>query len=137
MIVLGFVPADLDVINSFSSWFVNTSCEHFVAILSSSGCNSVVECLLPKQDVEGSSPFTRSIRSEGGFCYPPDSLRVQIDRYELHCDVRGFSPVTICHVKGCVRYFADFLGGIESVAAVSGDELRKFIVYLKDRKAWP
>ena len=26
------------------------------------GCNSVVECLLPKQDVEGSNPFTRSIK---------------------------------------------------------------------------
>ena len=24
------------------------------------GCNSAVECLLPKQDVEGSNPFTRS-----------------------------------------------------------------------------
>ena len=26
------------------------------------GCNSVAECLLPKQDVEGSNPFTRSIK---------------------------------------------------------------------------
>ena len=25
-----------------------------------SGCNSAAECLLPKQDVEGSNPFTRS-----------------------------------------------------------------------------
>ena len=25
-----------------------------------SGCNSAEECLLPKQDVEGSNPFTRS-----------------------------------------------------------------------------
>ena len=24
------------------------------------GCNSAAECLLPKQDVEGSNPFTRS-----------------------------------------------------------------------------
>ena len=31
-------------------------------ILAVRGCNSVVECLLPKEKVEGSNPFTRSIR---------------------------------------------------------------------------
>ncbi len=33
-----------------------------------SGCNSVVECLLPKQDVEGSNPFARSSLSSFFFC---------------------------------------------------------------------
>ncbi len=31
------------------------------------GCNSAVECLLPKQGVTGSNPATRSIRCQGRF----------------------------------------------------------------------
>ena len=77
VIVLGLVPADLDMINSSSSGLVNTFCEHSEAVFvntsrlaetycelfeSTCGCNSAVECLLPKQDVEGSNPFTRSIK---------------------------------------------------------------------------
>ena len=53
------VPDDLEVIKSSSSWLVNTSCEHFVA---KCGSNSAVECLLPKQDVVGSNPITRSTK---------------------------------------------------------------------------
>ena len=34
------------------------------------GCNSAVECLLPKQDVVGSNPITRSIRRKGVSCLP-------------------------------------------------------------------
>ena len=30
-----------------------------------SGCNSAVECLLPKQDVVGSNPITRSMKLKG------------------------------------------------------------------------
>ena len=37
------------------------TCEHFVSV---GGCNSAVECLLPKQDVVGSNPITRSIDSK-------------------------------------------------------------------------
>ena len=41
--------------------------------LNSSGCNSVVECLLPKQDVEGSNPFARSIHPLSPRPVPPIS----------------------------------------------------------------
>jgi len=95
-----------------------------------SGCNSAAECLLPKQDVEGSNPFTRSIRRKGVSCLP-DLLSTQMERYQLHAQARGFSPATITHVKRCVRFFTDFLGAPTEVSEVTGEDLRRFIVHLK------
>ena len=108
----------------------------WVRIKIQGGCNSAVECLLPKQDVVGSNPITRSIRREGGSCYPPESLAAQLERYQFYSDAQGYSPATVGHVSRCLAYFSDFIGGIEDVGAVSGDSLRKFIVYLRTRKVW-
>ena len=48
---------------------------------------------------------------------------------------QGFSEVTVIHTERCVRAFAAFSGGIGDVAAVGADDLRRFIIYLKDRTA--
>jgi len=60
----------------------------------------------------------------------------QIERYQFYTDASGYSPATVGHVRRCLAYFAKFMGGIEDVAKVSGDDLRKFIVYLRERRVW-
>ena len=46
---------------------------------------------------------------------------------------QGYSEETIAHVELAVRLFTEFLGGIEDVSLVDGDDLRRFIVCLKDK----
>ena len=50
--------------------------------------------------------------------------------------LRGLSPKTIRHVTLAMRLSDDFLGGIEDVRRVSGDDLRRFIVALQQRLKW-
>ncbi len=91
--------------------------------------------LLPEQDVEGSNPFTRSIRRNRGSCLSRNSLITQLERYELHAHARGFSSSTIAHVKRCLIFFANFVGGIDDTTSITGDDLRRFIVALKGKRA--
>ena len=38
-----------------------------------------------------------------------------MDRYDLDARARGYSEKTISHVKASVRYFSQYLGGIEDL----------------------
>ena len=94
----------------------------------------MVECLPSKQVVTGSNPASRS-KPNLATCLAPASLDVQLARYRLDARAQGFSEVTVIHTERCVRAFAAFSGGIGDVAAVGADDLRRFIIYLKDRTA--
>jgi site-specific recombinase XerD len=85
--------------------------------------------------VAGSSPVSRSIVPEAATCLSVRSLKVQIARYCLDARALGYSEATISHTQRCVHSFAAFCGGISDVAAVGSDDLRKFIIYLKDKTA--
>ncbi len=94
----------------------------------------MVECLPSKQVVAGSSPVSRS-KPLLATCLTPKSLTVQLARYRLDARARGLSDATITHTDRCVRAFAAFSGGIGDVAAVEGDDLRRFIIGLRDQPA--
>jgi site-specific recombinase XerD len=95
----------------------------------------VVECLPSKQVVTGSNPASRSTTPRPATCLPLMSLEVQLARYHLDAGAQGFSEVAIIHTERCVRSFAAFSGGIGDVAAVEANDLRRFILYLKDKTA--
>jgi integrase/recombinase XerC len=94
----------------------------------------VVECLPSKQVVASSNLVSRS-KPVLATCLTPNSVTVQLARYRLDGRARGFSDATIIHTDRCVRAFAAFYGGIGDVAAVEGDDLRRFIIRLKDQPA--
>ena len=97
----------------------------------------MVERLLPKQDVVGSNPITRSPRLTQRLASPPPaSVTRQLARYRLDACARGYSESTISHTERCVRFFTTFLGGIDDVARVGADDLRRFIISLKDKTFW-
>ncbi len=56
---------------------------------------------------------------------------MQLERYELHAHARGLSSGIIAHVKRCLGFFADFMGGINDITSITSDDLRCFIVTLK------
>jgi site-specific recombinase XerD len=92
--------------------------------------------LLPKQDVEGSNPFTRSARYKGGACLTKMSVDNLLTKYSLNAKAEGLSQQTITHVKRAVGFFDQFLGGIPDVRKVSADDLRRFIVALQQKPRW-
>jgi len=59
-----------------------------------------------------------------------------MDRYDLDSRARGYSEKTISHVKASVRYFSQYLGDIEDVNIVTGDDFRRFLVALRERNTW-
>jgi hypothetical protein len=61
-------------------------------------------------------------------------LTAQLARYRLDACARGYSDDTITHTELCVSFFNAFLGGIDYVARISADDLRRFIVCLRDKK---
>jgi len=61
------------------------------------------------------------------------NLDEALERYEIDARARGHSLNTIDHVKRCAGFFADFLGGIPEVSKVTGDDLRRYFSYLRDR----
>ncbi len=92
----------------------------------------MVECLPSKQVVAGSSPVSRS-KAILTTCLTPRSVASQLARYRLDAGARGYSEATIQHTERSVRAFAAFCGGIGDVALVSADDLRRFIISLKER----
>jgi len=56
-----------------------------------------------------------------------------LERYEIDARARGYSLRTIAHVKRCVGFFADFLGGVPDVSRVSGNDLRRYFSSLRDK----
>ncbi|MFC1866276.1 hypothetical protein ACFLYB_06155 [Chloroflexota bacterium] len=88
----------------------------------------------PKQDFGSSNLLTRSIRRKGGSCFPANSLAAQLERYQLYAGARGYNPATILHVNRCLSYLNSFMGKITDVGAITGDDLRRFIIFLKDSK---
>jgi site-specific recombinase XerD len=61
------------------------------------------------------------------------SITRQLASYRLEASSRGYSEKTIAHVEMSVRLFTEFMGGIEDVSLVEGDDLRRFIVHLKNK----
>jgi site-specific recombinase XerD len=95
------------------------------------GSNSAVECLLPKQKVASSNLVSRSNPSLA-ICLPKNSVEQHLARYRLQARARGYSDATINHSENCVREFAAFLGASD-VTRITGDDLRRFVVSLKER----
>jgi site-specific recombinase XerD len=57
-------------------------------------------------------------------------------RYELSRLAQGHSPRSVAYTKSVVGYFGNFLGGIADVRKVTGDDLRRYMVYLRERTKW-
>ncbi len=61
------------------------------------------------------------------------NLDEAFERYEIDARAKGYSFRTIAHVKRCVGFFANFLGGVPDVSIVSGDDLRQYLSSLRDK----
>ena len=56
------------------------------------GHNPIKGCLLPKQDVVGSNPITRSNSFKRGTCFPRKmSIDTLLSKYTLHARAEGYS----------------------------------------------
>lgn len=56
--------------------------------------------------------------------------------YALESVARGYTSKTISHTEASVRYFVHYLGGVEDISKVTGDDFRRFLVDLRGRNAW-
>jgi integrase/recombinase XerC len=61
------------------------------------------------------------------------SVTRQLAAYRLDACSRGYSEDTITHVERSVGFFVHFLGGVDDVRLVAGDDFRRFIVSLKEK----
>jgi hypothetical protein len=61
------------------------------------------------------------------------SVTRQLAAYRLDACSRGYSEDTITHVERSVGFFVHFLGGVDNVRLVAGDDFRRFIVSLKEK----
>jgi site-specific recombinase XerD len=68
-------------------------------------------------------------------CLTLTSSERVLARYNLDARARGYSDATISLTETSVRSFAAFLGGNCDVTLVTGDDLRRFILYLRERAA--
>ncbi len=93
----------------------------------------MAESLPSKQVVAGSNPVSRSPRLTRRLAVQATGLTAQLARYRLDACARGYSDDTITHTELCVSFFNAFLGGIDDVARISADDLRRFIVCLRDK----
>jgi hypothetical protein len=95
------------------------------------GCNSAVECLLPKQDVGSSNLLARS-----STCLNKMSVQNLLTRYQLEAKAEGLSPKTVEHTRRVVGFFDAFMDGIEDVREVQADDLRRFLIALRQKTKW-
>lgn len=65
------------------------------------------------------------------------SIDTLLTRYKLAARAEGFSEKTIDHIKLSLKLFDGFLGGVADVRKVDADDLRRFIVALRQRSKWP
>ena len=61
------------------------------------------------------------------------NLDEALKQYEVDARAKGHSLRTIIHVKRCLGFFAEFLGGVSDVAAVNSDDLRRYFSSLRDQ----
>jgi site-specific recombinase XerD len=66
---------------------------------------------------------------------PLNSAPKLLARYRLDASARGYSESTIIHTEQCVTVLITFLGAINDVATVSANDLRRFIVALKNKNS--
>ncbi len=59
-----------------------------------------------------------------------------LQRYSLDVRARGGSEETIQHTVMVMKFFTDFMGGVDDVTELEADDLRHFIVYLRQKKKW-
>ncbi len=71
-----------------------------------------------------------------GSCLPKMSIANLLQRYSLDVRARGGSEETIQHTVMVMKFFTDFMGGIDDVTELEADDLRRFIVYLRQKKKW-
>jgi len=64
------------------------------------------------------------------------SIQNLLNRYALAARARGESEETIKHTRRIVSYFDSFMGGIQDVAKIQADDLRRFIVALRQKPKW-
>jgi len=64
------------------------------------------------------------------------SIENLFHRYELSRLAQGHSLRSIAYTKTVVGYFGNFLGGIADVGKVTADDLRRYMVYLRQRTKW-
>ncbi len=59
-----------------------------------------------------------------------------LQRYSLDVRAKGGSEETIQHTTMVMKFFTDFMGGIDDVTKLEADDLKRFIVYLRQKKKW-
>ncbi|MFC2066752.1 tyrosine-type recombinase/integrase [Chloroflexota bacterium] len=64
------------------------------------------------------------------------STQYLLERYSLDVRAKGGSEDTIQHTTMVLKFFSDFMGGVDDVTKLCGDDLRRFIVYLRQKKKW-
>ena len=64
------------------------------------------------------------------------SIQNLLQRYSLDVRAKGGSEVTIGHTTMAMNFFTDFMGGIDDVTKLEEDDLKRFIVYLRQKKKW-
>ncbi|MFC1995582.1 tyrosine-type recombinase/integrase [Chloroflexota bacterium] len=64
------------------------------------------------------------------------SIQNLLQRYSLDVRAGGGSEDTIRHTAMVLKFFTDFMGGIDDVTKLEADDLKRFIVYLRQKKKW-
>ncbi len=64
------------------------------------------------------------------------SIQNLLQRYSLDVVASGGSEETIKHTTMVLKFFANFMGGVDDVTQLEGDDLKRFIVYLRQKKKW-
>ncbi|MFC1945127.1 tyrosine-type recombinase/integrase [Chloroflexota bacterium] len=64
------------------------------------------------------------------------SIQNLIQRYSLDVRAKGGSEETIQHTTMVLKFFTDFMDGIDDVTELEGDDLKRFIVHLRQRNKW-
>ena len=122
------------------------------------GCNSAVECLLPKQDVVGSNPITRSTPDTNqSYAISKNStqnlskecllrqkiasteLSTLMSGYSLCAQTEGKSKNTVTIVGNSLTYLCHFLssnGLSTDVTQVGSREIRAFILHLQQKRCF-
>jgi integrase/recombinase XerD len=63
------------------------------------------------------------------------SIPYLLKRYALDVRAKGGSEDTIQHTTMVLKFFTDFMGGVD-VTELEADDLKRFIVYLRQKKKW-
>ncbi|MFC1929014.1 tyrosine-type recombinase/integrase [Chloroflexota bacterium] len=64
------------------------------------------------------------------------SIPYLLQRYSLDVMAKGGSEETIQHTTMVMKFFTDFMGGVDDVTKLVDDDLKRFIVYLRQKRKW-